>query len=71
MFDLVPKKIFLTKGVGFSKERLASFEQALQDAGISHLNLVEVSSILPRDAKLFQNKRVSNCLCLGRLFFVF
>jgi arginine decarboxylase len=56
MFALVPKKIFLTKGVGFSRERLASFEQALQDAGISPLNLVEVSSILPPGCKVISKK---------------
>lgn len=57
MTNLVPKRIFLTRGVGFAKERLASFEQALQDAGISHLNLVEVSSILPPDCKVISKKR--------------
>ena len=43
----VPKKIFLTKGKGFSKERLTSFELALREAGIASLNLITVSSILP------------------------
>lgn len=44
---LVPKKAFLTRGCGTHKEKLASFEAALREAGISHLNLVEVSSIFP------------------------
>jgi len=57
MMDFVPKGVFLTRGAGFSKERLASFEQALQDAGISHLNLVEVSSILPPDCKVISKKK--------------
>lgn len=57
MADFVPKELFLTKGVGFSRERLASFEQALQDAGISHLNLVEVSSILPPGCKVISKKK--------------
>ena len=43
----VPKKIFLTKGKGMSKERLTSFELALREAGIASLNLITVSSILP------------------------
>jgi arginine decarboxylase len=43
----VPKKIFLTKGKGISKERLTSFELALREAGIASLNLITVSSILP------------------------
>ena len=42
-----PKKIFLTSGRGLHKEKLASFELALRDAGIEALNLISVSSILP------------------------
>jgi arginine decarboxylase len=45
--NLVPRYYFLTKGVGRNKENLASFEEALRDAGISHFNLVSVSSIVP------------------------
>jgi len=45
--NLVPRNYFLTKGVGRNKENLASFEEALRDAGISHFNLVSVSSIIP------------------------
>ncbi|MEM3684890.1 MAG: pyruvoyl-dependent arginine decarboxylase [Conexivisphaerales archaeon] len=48
----VPTKVFLTKGVGVHKDRLASFELALRDAGIAHCNLVTVSSIFPPRAKL-------------------
>ena len=43
----VPERIFLTKGVGVHKERLASFELALREAGIASCNLVYVSSIVP------------------------
>jgi len=32
---MVPKRLFLTKGVGKHKERLTSFELALRDAGIA------------------------------------
>ena len=49
--NFVPKKIFLTKGVGFHKEKLASFELALREAGIAPLNLITVSSILPPNCK--------------------
>ena len=49
--SFVPKKIFLTKGVGFHKEKLASFELALREAGIAPLNLITVSSILPPHCK--------------------
>ena len=50
--DMVPKRIFLTKGVGKHKERLTSFELALRDAGIAAQNLVRVSSIFPPNCKL-------------------
>ena len=49
---MVPKKIFFTKGVGRHKEKLASFEAALRDAGIEKFNLVYVSSILPPYCKI-------------------
>lgn len=52
----VPKKIFLTKGVGVHKDRLASFEVALRDAGIEKCNLVYVSSILPPHCKVIPKK---------------
>jgi len=43
----VPRYMFFTKGAGVAKERLASFENALRNARIAHLNLVTVSSIYP------------------------
>jgi arginine decarboxylase len=43
----MPKRLFLTKGVGVHKEKLSSFELALRDAGIAGVNLVHVSSIFP------------------------
>ncbi len=43
----VPRYMFFTKGIGIAKEKLASFENALRDARIAHLNIVSVSSIFP------------------------
>ena len=48
----VPKEIFFTKGVGRSREKLASFEEALRDAKLAPFNLVHVSSIFPPRCKL-------------------
>ena len=45
--SVVPKKMFFVKGKGFHRSKLASFEQALRDAGIERFNLVQVSSIFP------------------------
>jgi len=47
MLGVIPKLIFFTKGIGVHKDRLQSFELALRHAGIQHLNLVMVSSIVP------------------------
>ena len=53
----VPKKLFLTKGIGVHKDRLASFEAALRNAGIEKCNLVNVSSIVPPQCKIVTTKR--------------
>ena len=50
--SMVPKRIFLTKGVGKHRERLTSFELALRGAGIEAQNLVRVSSIFPPNCKV-------------------
>ena len=42
----------MTKGVGRHKEKLASFEMALRDAGIKKCNIVHVSSIFPPNCEL-------------------
>lgn len=49
---LVPKEVFLTKGLGRHKEKLASFEEALRDAKIAKYNLVHVSSIFSPHCKV-------------------
>ena len=48
----VPRYMFFTKGVGVDKEKLSSFENALRNARIAHLNLVEVSSIFPPHCRI-------------------
>lgn len=53
----VPRYIFFTKGVGTDKAKLASFENALREAGIAHLNLVQVSSIFPPGCKIIEKEQ--------------
>lgn len=67
--DMVPKRIFLTKGVGKHKERLTSFELALRDAGIAAQNLVRVSSIFPPHCKLIGRKEGLRYLSPGEVVF--
>ncbi len=67
--DMVPKRVFLTKGVGKHKERLTSFELALRDAGIASQNLVRVSSIFPPHCKLIPRKEGLKYLNHGEVVF--
>jgi arginine decarboxylase len=67
--DMVPKRLFLTKGVGKHKERLTSFELALRDAGIAAQNLVRVSSIFPPNCKLVTRKEGTRYLNPGEVVF--
>src|SRR5213080_2091650 len=66
---MVPKQMFLTKGVGKHKERLTSFELALRDAGIASQNLVRVSSIFPPHCKLISRKQGLKYLNHGEVVF--
>lgn len=67
--DMVPKQMFLTKGVGKHKERLTSFELALRDAGIASQNLVRVSSIFPPHCKLLSRGQGLRYLHPGEVVF--
>jgi len=64
---MVPTKIFLTKGVGIHKDKLASFELALRDAGIEKCNVVCVSSIFPPNAKLISKEEGLKYLNSGEI----
>ena len=64
-----PKKMFLTKGVGVHKDRLASFELALRDAGIEKHNLVTVSSIMPPNCHITSKEKGEKMLHPGQIVF--
>ncbi|MEK6844959.1 MAG: arginine decarboxylase, pyruvoyl-dependent [Nanoarchaeota archaeon] len=66
---VVPNKLFLTKGVGRDKERLASFELALRDAGIEKYNLVTVSSIFPPNCKIISKEEGLKYLNPGEIVY--
>lgn len=69
MNNLVPTKVFFTKGVGRHKEELASFEMALRDAGIEKFNLVSVSSIFPPGCKIISRTQGLQELKPGQIVF--
>lgn len=65
----VPTKMFLTKGVGVHKDKLASFELALRDAGIEKCNLVYVSSIFPPNCRIISREDGLKFLQPGQITF--
>lgn len=69
MEGFTPDKLFLTKGVGVHREKLASFELALRDAGIQRFNLVEVSSIFPPGCEIIEKEEGLKRLKPGQIVF--
>ncbi len=67
MINLVPSKVFLTKGVGWHKYQLKSFEEALREAGVAQQNLVQVSSILPHRCKVISGDNGLKRLVPGQI----
>jgi arginine decarboxylase len=67
---MIPKRFFLTKGVGRHKDHLQSFELALRNAGIQYLNLVQVSSIIPPKCKLISREQGLRLFQPGEICFV-
>lgn len=67
--NITPCELFFTKGVGRHKDRLASFELALRDAGIEKCNLVNVSSILPPGCRIVSKDEGLKRLQPGQITF--
>jgi len=70
LIKIVPKRMFFTKGVGYHKNKLQSFELALRDAGIEICNLVTVSSIFPPKCKIITKTEGIKLLIPGQITFV-
>ncbi len=66
---LIAEKVFLTRGVGVHKRKLASFEMALRNANIAEFNLVRVSSIYPPRAQLVSKNEGLKVLKPGQVVF--
>ena len=67
---MTPTTAFVTRGVGKSREKLASFEMALRNAGIAQFNLVKVSSIFPPHCKIAQRSKGAAMLSPGQIVHV-
>ena len=68
-YKMIPSKVFFTKGVGVHKEKLASFELALRQAGIEKCNIVTVSSIFPPNCKIISKDEGLDLLKAGEITF--
>jgi arginine decarboxylase len=65
--NLIPKRLFLTRGVGKHRYRLKSFEEALRHAGVAQQNLVQVSSIVPPRCTIISEKEGLKMLSPGQI----
>jgi arginine decarboxylase len=65
----VPKIMFFTKGKGIHKDHLTSFQLALNDARISDVNLVAVSSIMPSQCKIVSVQEGRRHIVAGQIVF--
>lgn len=61
--------MFFVKGVGVHKDKLASFESALRNAGIEKFNLVYVSSIFPPKCKIVSKEEGLTQLSPGEIVY--
>ncbi len=66
---MIPRQLFLTKGTGVHKEKLASLELALRDAGIAQFNLVKVTSIFPPGCTITTKEKGLEHLSPGEIVF--
>jgi arginine decarboxylase len=66
---ILPKKCFLSKGVGVHREKLGAQELALRNAGIAAFNLVKVSSIFPPNCKMVGKEAGLKYLSPGQVVF--
>jgi len=70
MSIFIPSQMFLTRGTGRHKEKLASLELALRDARIAPFNLVKVSSIFPPGCRLISRTEGLKQLSPGQIIFL-
>jgi len=69
MLGMVPRRVFLTRGVGKDREKLTSFERALRNANIAQFNLVSISSIFPPGCRLVSKAEGLSYLNPGQVCF--
>lgn len=68
--NIVPRRMFFTRGVGRAGAKLSAFEFALRGAGIEKFNLVRVSSIVPPNIQIVQKDSALQELKPGGITFL-
>lgn len=68
--NLLPQAVFFTRGKGVWKEKLASLEKALRNAGIAEYNIVKASSIFPPGCRIISRSEGKRRLSPGQIIFV-
>lgn len=51
-------KITVTSGIGKGETTLSAFDNALKDAGVYNYNLIKLSSVIPPNSKIVEEKIV-------------
>ena len=66
---LVPRRVFITRGVGVHKEQLTSRELAMTDAGVEKMNMIKASSIIPPRCQFISVREGKEQLMIGQMAF--
>lgn len=66
---LVPRKVFITKGVGVHEKQLTSRELAMTDAGVEKMNMIKASSIIPPRCEFISVREGKELLMIGQMAF--
>jgi pyruvoyl-dependent arginine decarboxylase len=66
---LVPRKVFITRGVGVHQKQLTSRELAMTDAGVEKMNMIKASSIIPPGCEFVSVREGKEQLMIGQMTF--
>ena len=66
---LVPRRVFITRGVGVHEKQLTSRELAMTDAGVEKVNMIKASSIIPPRCEFIPVREGKQQLVIGQMAF--
>ena len=68
-YSLVPRKVFVTRGLGVHEKQLTSRELAMTDAGVEKMNMIKASSIIPPGCEFISIREGKKQLMIGQMAF--